>query len=75
MDRHVYWESPEGLEVELEFERFVSLGILCSGAAFLLKERSVPLTEAGLFAMEQRMVREPLRQEMERLCRNGQQQG
>ena len=25
MDRHVYWESPEGLEVELEFERFVSL--------------------------------------------------
>lgn len=25
LDRHVYWQSPSGLEVELGFERFVSL--------------------------------------------------
>lgn len=48
-----------------------SLGILCSGAAILFKDRSVRLTEEGLFAMEQRMVSVPLRQELERLCRNG----
>lgn len=48
-----------------------SLGILCSGAAFLLKDQSVPLTEAGLFAMEQKMVSVPLGQELESLCHNG----
>ena len=48
-----------------------SLGILCSGAAFLLKDRSVPLTEAGLFAVEQKMVSVPLGQELESLCQNG----
>lgn len=51
-----------------------SLGILCSGAAILFKDQSVPLTEEGLFAMEQRMVSTPLRQELERLCRNEAQQ-
>ena len=47
-----------------------SLGILCSGAAILFKDQNVPLTEEGLFAMEQRMVSVSLRQELERLCRN-----
>lgn len=46
-----------------------SLGILCSGAAILLADQRTPVTEAGLFAMEQKMVSVPLQQELEELYR------